>query len=286
MYPDRPVDLRPYFPYLPENKRKQSHYMQKLKDKTEKLKERFTSLVFELQKDIEKSTTLVKDVITLLNLNPKLEELLKDCRNLTEVFRTISKYVSFFDYRLIRTLARKFGSATTIKRLKVYMQKFQEYSKSCVCECPSDAFGDVEDSEKVYAIKIDRSIQTLTVDELEKLEYEMNKILGHELLRLLKVEEGCVKLLFRTFQYEDWTITEEQQQALRRHGVLSIKYGNKAVNIDNAAIPVEGVQNEFSGKNANVMVIRLTEIIIFVEIKGDLKNNEEHSIKAMSGKNY
>jgi hypothetical protein len=100
-----------------------------------------------------------------------------------------------------------------------------------VCECSSDAFGDIEKSEKVYAIKIDKSFDTLTAEELQKLKYKMNKILGHELLRLLRVEDGCIQLIFRTLKNNNLTISAKAQQELREAGVLSVTFGGKCVDV-------------------------------------------------------
>lgn len=59
----------------------------------------------------------------------------------------------------------------------------------------------------------------------------MNVILGHKLYRLLHVEEGCVQLAIRGFEEDELNISEEQQQALRNVGVLSISYGHRCVDI-------------------------------------------------------
>lgn len=242
LYPPT-VDLRPYFPYLTDSERERPYYMQELRDKTDKLKQRFRNLLFELQKDIEKSTSF-KDVVTWLRLNPGEEQLVKGCSDLSEVFAAISKYVSFFNYRLVRSLALKFGSNVIKKKLKIYMMKFQEYAKGRLCECPRDLFGDVESLEKTYVIKVENDIQTLTVEELQKLEYEMNKILGQKLLRLLNVKDGCVELTFRTFQDEKFSVTKEQKQALRNLGVLHISYGDKSTNLEKLTKVIERKQSE------------------------------------------
>ena len=78
----------------------------------------------------------------------------------------------------------------------------------------------------------------------------MNKILGHKLLRLLNIKDGCTELTFRTFENGEFSITEKQQQALRRMGVLRISYGDMTTNIEcTISIPVEEVHSDkFSGK--------------------------------------
>lgn len=225
-----PVHLASYFPYLSEKERANSYYLQKLKDETNEMKRRFNGLVFDLQKDLEKTASL-NDVVTLLNLHcdQKFEKLLEDSSELADVFRKMSKYISFFDYGPIKLLTSKLSSASFKKKLKKYKKKFQDYSKRRICECPSDAFEDFEGSEKGYVLKTEKDITTLTVEEVEKLQYEMNKILGHTFLHLLNVKKGCVEFIFRTFEENKFTVNDNQKQALNALGVISIGYGDELV---------------------------------------------------------
>ncbi len=199
------------------------------------MKRSFDGLLFNSMKDIEKTSTL-EEVITLLTFNNKTtddyEKLLCGCANLAEVFRKVSKFVSFFDYDLVKLLIQTLGSKSLKQQLNKYKKRFQEFSKRRVCQLPSDALGDdAEKSENVFGIKCDKNVETLTVEEVQKLEYEMNKIMGHKLLRLLKIEEGCVKLTFRSFEDCEFEITYGQRQALKKLDVLSISYGDQVVQI-------------------------------------------------------
>lgn len=100
-----------------------------------------------------------------------------------------------------------------------------------VCECPSDSFGTIEKGEKVYKIKTEQDIDTLTIEELEKFQYELNKILGHRFLCLLSIKDGCIELTFRGSTDDDFLIAEEQLFALRKVGVRSISYGSICLKI-------------------------------------------------------
>ena len=243
--------MQSYFPYLPESERENSYHLQDLKDQTEKIQHKFEKLVFDLQKEYERSATPDLDVITRLHYNSNLEIILRGCSDLTEAFIAVKKNVSFFDYRLVKTLIAETESTSMKKKLKKYQKSFQKYVKRRVCECPCNAFGDVKESEKVYAIKIERDIEAMTLNEVNKFTHETNKILGHKLLRLLNIKDGCMELVYRTFENEEFSITEKQQLALRRLGVLHISYGD---NIESVSIPVEEVQSDiFSGKDCTKM---------------------------------
>ena len=229
-------DLSPYFPHLSAEESKIteeefSYLLFNLNRHTSKVKEAFAGIIFDLQKEIEKNSTL-QTVITCLIAYDKSYESLLGSASLSEVFNRILKHSSFFDYKIFKLLIRKVGSTKTRIRLKKYEAMFKEYSKRRVVECPSDAFGDVEKSEKVYVLKTDKILESLTTAELTDLCHEMNAILNLNLLRLLKVEEGCVQLTFRGLEDDKFNTTKDQQQALRNLGVLTITYGDQII-VDN-----------------------------------------------------
>lgn len=72
-------------------------------------------------------------------------------------------------------------------------------------------------------------IKAITLAEVEKLQYEMNKVLGHMHLHLVNVEEGCVKFVFRCLIDNKLTISKDQEKALIALGVISIAYGNETI---------------------------------------------------------
>lgn len=173
--------------------------------------------------------------------------MLDENESITELFGRISKYFSFFDYDLIRLLVRTLGSNSDKKKYNKYKKTFQGFSELRLCECPGDAFGDVEISEKVYALKIDnKSMDSFTLQELQ-----MNNILGHRLLRILSVEDGCIKLTIRTFEDEEFNVSEKQLRELGELDVISISYGDKHLDIPKA-ISFENSDEKRSKCNVNL----------------------------------
>ena len=185
--------------------------------------------MYDLRREIEK-TKKMEDVVDLL-VDFDRNDLMSECSNLREVFHNISRSVSFFDYDIVKLLTNNLGSKRLKKRLHRYKEKFQEFSKRRICELPCDAFGDAVGSEKRYVIKIDKSLDTLTVEQLATLHYKMNAILGHELLQLRRFEDGCVQLTFRTLKKGSLKITPEAQQRLRKLGVLNVHFGDQFVDV-------------------------------------------------------
>ena len=80
-------------------------------------------------------------------------------------------------------------------------------------------------------IKIDKSMEKFTLKELENLKCKLNEILGHKFLKVLKVEDGCVQVTFKTFSSSDFVISDEQQRVLSSLGVITISCGSESVHI-------------------------------------------------------
>ena len=204
-------------------------YLNDLDSHTSKIKSAYSAIMSRLQKDLERNSTL-QSVINCLKAydKPLCDKLqLAECKSIEEVFSEIIDYFSFFNFEIIKVLTR-IASRNTRNDLKKYEAMFINYSKRRVVECPSDAFGDTEESEKVYVLKTDKKLHSLGVKKLSQLCYEIAKILGHR--RLLQVSDGCVQLTFKAFD-EEFTVANDQQQALRDVGVLSITYGDQMVDI-------------------------------------------------------
>ena len=123
----------------------------------------------------------------------------------------------------------KLSSTAIAKKLKKYKKAFREYSKLRICECPAGALGSCEDKEKVYVVKTEKKLND-SLEEFEKLQFQMNKVLGGKLLRLINVEEGCVQLIFRGFVEPELSLSKENGQELRNIGVLCLTYGDQVFN--------------------------------------------------------
>lgn len=228
-------DLSPYFPHLPTNDNQMSKeerlcYMINLDDHTKKLKGAFVGLVFDLWKHLDQNKKQGGVVQILKLFDESKYENLNNCMSISDITIIITKHISFFDYEVIKFLTRKLGSSNIKEKLKKYVKMFRAYSSRRIVECPSGAFGDVDKMEKVYVLKTDQILEKLTVEEMRILQYKMCKILGRILIRLLRVEDGCVQFIFRGIE-EEFSISKEQKQALRNLGVLSIRYGDQYIDI-------------------------------------------------------
>lgn len=230
------INLNKYFPNLQDKKLSKEELFtleQKLDYNTKKLKLAFADFVVSLQRHIEETTTTEYIITALKIVDKKFEELLFGCVSIVEVFSKIAPYFSFFDYGIIKLLAKRFGSRSNQQKLKKYRKMFAEFAKQRICECPNDAFGDIEDSEKCLIMKIDKQIDAMTIDDLQKFELKVFEILKCN-LRLLRVSDGCVELTFRTLDFDNYSmlnITADQKHLLRKNDVLCIMHGEKTMSI-------------------------------------------------------
>ena len=234
------VGVEALFPFL--SKDMASHVLinliHSLMKDTTKIKHSFIALEYRLQEALKKLGISAEKVIQLFSReDPRFREIFKECDSIDEIINEGRKYWSFFDYALIELLIICFFEEEheLNSRLKTYKTEFKEYARHRVCECPSNVFGDEEENGKVLVFKIeDRNFETMTLDELEKLCFNLNSAIGSYHLRLLKTDPGCVQLTFRALPSADKMIqklTGEEKQALRNMGVLSITYGEQTLNL-------------------------------------------------------
>ena len=244
------VELIPHFPSLPTHGMSEDEKkikMNKLYQETEQIKTRFVNLIFGLQKSIEESYKF-DDFLSLIKFHDMNfeEKLLEGCDTMTEAFRRVSRFCSFHDHHIIKLWIKKFGGRRNKEALKSFKQKIQEYSKRQVCECPSNAFGNAEKSEKVLSLESKIELDKMTIEEFGKLEKRMKIALGGPVLRLLHIDEGC-KMKYRTL--DDGiidAITEEQQLALQSLGLVNISYGDQSLNLSSQVTTNDKGKGEFS----------------------------------------
>ncbi len=174
----------------------------------------------------------MKDIACLLKSHEKLfEKPLRECTTVSDVFDNAASIWSFYNYHIVTHLINELGGKSDKENLERYKEKFQNYSKRRMCECPKDAFGVQKESEKCFALKTEEDINSFTFAQFEKLRFEMNKILGRKFLPLLRIEEGCVRLIFRSLSDDVMDLSPDQQMRLRRLGVLQISYGDQSMDM-------------------------------------------------------
>ncbi len=215
-----------------------NHFCTKLYKDTIAMKTRFDNLVFTLKQAVKSYP--VTDIASLLKSHEKhFERPLRQCASISEVFDNAASLWSFYNYDIVKILIIRHGTKSDKEHLEKYEEEFREYSKRRICECPKDAFGVQKKSEKCFALKTDKNMNYFTLEQLNDLQFEMNKILGRKFLRLLRIEDGCVRLIFRSLSDDMMDLSTEQQMKLRLLGVLKISYGDRSMDMPELKISYE-----------------------------------------------
>ena len=224
------ADLTRYFPCLKVSSAQSADRLSMLKERlyeeTDKLKFNFASLMRNLQMDLEKRLSVEQVVDILVFYDKNFADVLGECTTFSKVFRRVRQFVSFFDYDLLEYLINEYGSDAVKTKLEIYEGHFHDFSQRRVTECPSNAFdegdGECESSEKFLVLVADKIIEDLTLDELKKFNCRINRNLDDQLVKVIRVEGGSIRIIFRLFEDRNFIIIEEQRQALQKEGVISI----------------------------------------------------------------
>ena len=164
---------------------------------------------------------------------PALQTFFQDLHNagnIEDVLYIIKDYFSFFNYRVIEHIVDGLGTDQDRVELQNYERDFDEYSKRRVYECPPE-YGSNSDAEHVdLIVKLDSVYENYTVKELMKFQCRLSRTLhvSSQSVRLLQVEEGCLKLTFQVpsfVQQEIFPLSSEQESALAAEGVIRMTCG-------------------------------------------------------------
>ena len=157
---------------------------------------------------------------------------LQTAGNIEKVLYIIKDYVSFFNYHVIEHIVNELGADHDKAELQNYEKEFDQYSKRRVYECPPE-YGSKSDADHAdFVVKVDSVYDDFTVKELKKFQYRLSRILHvspQSVLRLCRVEEGCLQLIFQIpsfVQQEIFPLSSEQERALAAEGVIRLTCGD------------------------------------------------------------
>ena len=185
---------------------------------------------------------LVTHIMTLGAFHPTIKELqvpvfhhyfdkLTTADTIPKVFMVLNDYFSFFNYHIIEHIIGQLGNEEDKDRLIQYKEKFNEYAKRRIFECPS-VFGPISDTD--YAdifVKVDSMYDNYTVVEIEGFRHKLSEILrvsSQGVLRLCRVDKGCVLLMFQVpsfVQQKIFPLCREQEKVLAAEGVIKLACG-------------------------------------------------------------
>ena len=165
---------------------------------------------------------------------PALQTFFQELQNagsIEKVLYIIRDYISFFNYHVIEHIVNELGTDQDRTELQKYEKEFDQYSKRRVYECPT-VCGSKSDAGHVdLVMKVDSVYEDFTLKELKKFQYRLSTILhiSPSVLRLCRVEEGCLQLIFQVpsfVQQEIFPLSSEQERALAAEGVIRLTCGD------------------------------------------------------------
>ena len=125
---------------------------------------------------------------------------LQNAGNIENVLWVIRDYFSFFNYHVVERIVHRLGTAQDRVELKDYKKDFHQYSRRRIFECPP-VYGPMSNAGHTdLVLKVDSAYDQFTVEELDNFEYKLSRILHvspQSVLRLCRVEEGCLQLIFQ-----------------------------------------------------------------------------------------
>ena len=76
-------------------------------------------------------------------------------------------------------------------------------------------------------------MEKFSLKELENLKCKMNEVLGQKFLKVVKVEEGCIQVTFRTLNVTSskFVISNEQRRELNSLRVITVSCANESIHM-------------------------------------------------------
>ena len=185
---------------------------------------------------------LVSHVMTLGAFDPVFKESqvplfqycfqrLESADTIPKIFLILKDYFSFFNYDIIGHIITVLGTEEDKANLQSYKNKFDQYAKRRIYEC-GPHFGPVSDTNHADVfVKVDSRYDNYTVEEIKGFCNKLSDVLqvsSQGVLRLCRVEKGCVQLMFQVpsfVQQEIFPLSKEQEKVLSAEGVVSLTCG-------------------------------------------------------------
>ena len=245
-----PIPKSTTFPCLNVSRltnQKQKKLKTRLRVESQDIMVKFQQLLSTVYKSLcEQNIPVTKLVTHLLSLGaldpvskesqkPLLQTFFQELRNaesIKDVLWVIRDYFSFFNYHVIEHIVDGLGTDQDKVELQNYKEHFHQYSKRRIFECPPDYGPMSSGGHADLVLKLDAAYEQFTVEELDNLECTLSRIfcvLLQSVLRLCRVEEGCLQLIFQVpsfVQQEIFPLSSEQESALAVNGVIRLTCGD------------------------------------------------------------
>jgi len=228
----------PMFPRLNVSglsEKDQTDLKYRLLEETENIKTNFAKFTLRIVESLEQNRVpldKVKDCVLSLdaftdNIGVKVldeadRELISAATSYSGIFITLRKYISFFNYRIIRIIVEVYGCENDKQLMKEYLKELGNFCNRSVFEIPSDTFSSNARTEglcKVFAIKCTDDTAKLSLKNVMALILTVCKVfkIRASALKLRTIKDGCVELVFNVSSpvaKHLFPLSDEQEKAL------------------------------------------------------------------------
>ena len=265
------------FPYLDTsglNREQQQELEERLQFESQDIMMQFQKLVSATVKSLIRRKVpldeLVLHVMTLGAFDPVFKEpqvpllqhrleKLKTANTISKIFLVLNDYFSFFNYEIVEHIIIELGTDEDKENLHSYQQKFDQYVERRIYECGLHLGPESETDKPNIIVKLDEQYGNYRVAKIKRFCHKLSETLhlSEGVLRLCRVQEGCVQLTFQVpsfVQQEIFPLSREQEKALEAEGVVRLTCGEYQFP-DNPEVSHHEI--DASGKLVHVYVARL-----------------------------
>ena len=194
---------------------------------SEDMRSKFATLVSIMNKSLQKNKVSVSELtVTFINLDlDELVEILEDVTDMNKAILKASDFWSFFDYEIVKCIINTHcrDDADLQQEVKSYESDFKIYCEKRLCEVPVDSFNaSIPSKTSNLHLKIDETFK-IKLCKIKKIEAKLSNLLGKRLY-LLKVEDGCIELVFSYLGKIKLTLplNSQQEEELSKMRVLRL----------------------------------------------------------------
>ena len=199
----------------------------KLTVESEDMRSKFAALVDLMNISLQDNKVPVsKLTVTFKNLDvDELVEILQDETDMDKAILKASDFWSFFDYEIVKSIISTHcrGDADLQQEVKSYESDFTIYCERRLCEVPMDILkADVPSKTSNLHVKIDENFK-IKLYKMKRIENRLSNLLDKRLY-LLKVEDGCIELVFNYLGRIKLSLplNSQQEEELSEMGVLRL----------------------------------------------------------------
>ena len=209
------------FPLLKPDERKLVE--DRLRDETIYIQDQFTILRSRLEKRL-RETEYPRDSLARYINQFLRKKVLKSRSTFNKIFKTMDRYSSFINYRLVENVIQ--ATEVPTDNLENYKGEFAKYASRRLYLSPSFTEAPLGDAEVV--LKTDFHHRNDFYRDLDSLRGKIREIFKIEILRVLTVDEGCVKLvcaISHRIKRKVFPLSNEQKKALSKLRLLHLYCG-------------------------------------------------------------